>query len=91
MVEDFDRLYRLLRSRYKEFQERHRSRESTIYRLKGKIKSFRSRIEQLEGEIVELKASVDEELKKLTKTKEVQALEANMRALENQLDFDRGQ
>jgi hypothetical protein len=43
----------------------------------------------LEGEIEERKALDDEELKKLAKTKEVQALEANI--LESQLDFERGQ
>jgi hypothetical protein len=30
MVEDFDRLYRLLRSQYKEFYKRYRSSERTI-------------------------------------------------------------
>jgi hypothetical protein len=30
LVEDFDRLYRLLRSQYKEFYKRHRSSERTI-------------------------------------------------------------
>src|SRR5450759_4737966 len=90
-VEDFDRLYRLLRSQYKEFQDRHRSSESKIQGLEGEIKSLYSRIEQLEGEIEELKALDDEELKKLAKTEEVQALEANMRALESKLDFERGQ
>jgi hypothetical protein len=45
----------------------------------------------LEGEIEELKALDDEELKKLAKTEEVQALEANMHVLERQLDFERGQ
>jgi uncharacterized protein involved in exopolysaccharide biosynthesis len=88
-VEDFDRLYRLLRSQYKEFHKRHRSSERTIQGLEGKIKGFHSRIKQLEGEIEELKALDDEELKKLAKTKEVQALEANI--LESQLDFERGQ
>jgi hypothetical protein len=48
-VEDFDRLYRLLRSQYKDFHKRHRSSEHTIQGLEGKIKSLRSRIEQLEG------------------------------------------
>ena len=33
----------------------------------------------------------DKELKKLAKIEEEQALEANMRALESQLDFERGQ
>jgi hypothetical protein len=45
----------------------------------------------LEGEIEELKVLDDEELKKLTKTEEVQVLEANMHVLERQLDFERGQ
>jgi hypothetical protein len=45
----------------------------------------------LEGEIEELRALDDEELKKLAKTEEVQALEANMHVLESQLDFERGQ
>jgi acetyl-CoA carboxylase alpha subunit len=48
-------------------------------------------IKQLEGEIEELKALDDEELKKLAKTEEVQALEANMHVLESQLDFETGQ
>jgi predicted nuclease with TOPRIM domain len=59
--------------------------------LEGKIKSLHNCIEQLEGEIEELKALDDEELKKLAKTEEVQALEANMHVLERQLDFERGQ
>jgi hypothetical protein len=54
------------------------------------IKGLHSCIKQLEGEIEELKALDDEELKKLAKTKEVQALEANMHVLERQLDFERG-
>ena len=58
--------------------------------MEGKIKRLRSRIEQLEGEIEELKALDDEELKKLAKTEEEQASEANMHALESQLDFERG-
>ena len=41
----------------------------------------------MEGKIKELKALDDEELKKLAKMEEVQALEANMRVLESQLDF----
>jgi hypothetical protein len=44
----------------------------------------------LEDEIEELKALDDEELKKLAKTEEVQALEGNMHVLERQLDFERG-
>jgi uncharacterized protein involved in exopolysaccharide biosynthesis len=88
-VEDFDRLYRLLRSQYKEFYKRHCSSKHTIQGLEGEIKGLHSRIKQLEGEIEELKALDDEELKKLAKTKEVQALEANI--LESQLDFERGQ
>jgi hypothetical protein len=48
-VEDFDRLYRLLRSQYKDFHKRHRSSERTIQGLEGEIKSLRSRIEQLEA------------------------------------------
>jgi predicted RNase H-like nuclease (RuvC/YqgF family) len=44
-VEDFDRLYKLLRSQYKEFHKRHRLSEHTIQRLEGKIKSLRSRIQ----------------------------------------------
>jgi chromosome segregation ATPase len=90
MVEDFDRLYWLLRSQYKEFHKRHRSSKRTIQGLEGEIKSLRSRIEQLEGEIEELKALDDEELKKLAKTEEVQVLEANMHVLKRQLDFERG-
>jgi predicted RNase H-like nuclease (RuvC/YqgF family) len=82
-VKDFDRLYRLLRSLYKDFHKRHRSSEHTIQGLEGEIKSLRSCIEQLEGEI--------EELKVLAKTEEVQVLEANMHVLERQLDFERGQ
>jgi hypothetical protein len=88
-VEDFDRLYRLLRSQYKDFHKRHRSSERMIQGLEGEIKSLRSRIEQLEGEIEELKVLDDEELKKLAKTEEVQVLEANMHVLERQLDFER--
>jgi septal ring factor EnvC (AmiA/AmiB activator) len=76
-VEDFDRLYRLLCSQYKEFHKRHRLSERTIQGLEGKIKSLCSRIERLEGEIEELKALDDEELKKLAKMEEVQALEGN--------------
>jgi predicted RNase H-like nuclease (RuvC/YqgF family) len=90
-VEDFDRLYRFLRSQYKDFHKRHRSSEHTIHGLEGEIKSLRSCIEQLEGEIEELKVLDDEELKKLAKTEEVQVLEANMHVLERQLDFKRGQ
>ena len=89
MVEDFDRLYRLLRSQYNKFQEYHRSSERTIHGLEGEIKSLY--IEQLEDEIKELKALNDEELKKFAKMEEVQALEANMRVLKSQLDFERGQ
>jgi predicted nuclease with TOPRIM domain len=59
--------------------------------LEGEIKGLHSCIKQLEGEIEELKALDDEELKKLAKTEEVQALEANMHVLESQLDFERGQ
>jgi hypothetical protein len=70
-VKDFDWLYRLLRSQYKEFHKCHHSSERTIQGLEGEIKSLRSRIEQLEGEIEELKALDDEELKKLAKTEEV--------------------
>jgi predicted RNase H-like nuclease (RuvC/YqgF family) len=90
-VEDFDRLYRLLHSQYKDFHKRHRSSEHTIQGLEGEIKSLCSRIEQLEGEIEELKVLDDEELKKLAKMEEVQVLEANMHVLERQLDFERGQ
>jgi predicted RNase H-like nuclease (RuvC/YqgF family) len=90
-VEDFDRLYRLLRSQYKEFHKRHCSSKHTIQGLEGEIKGLHSRIKQLEGEIEELKALDDEELKKLAKMEEVQALEANMHVLERQLDFERGQ
>jgi hypothetical protein len=43
-VEDFDRLYRLLRLQYKEFHKRHRSSECTIQGLEGKIKGLHSRI-----------------------------------------------
>jgi hypothetical protein len=90
-VEDFDRLFRLLRSQYKDFHKHHRSSERTIQGLEGEIKSLRSRIEQLEGEIEELKVLDNEELKKLAKTEEVQVLEANIHVLERQLDFERGQ
>ena len=38
-----------------------------------------------------MKALDNKELKKLAKTKEVQALEAKMHALESQLHFERGQ
>jgi hypothetical protein len=34
-VEDFDRLYRLLRSQYKDFHKRHRSSEHMIQGLEG--------------------------------------------------------
>jgi hypothetical protein len=44
-VEDFNQLYRLLRSQYKDFHKCHRSRERTIQGLEGEIKSLRSRIE----------------------------------------------
>jgi hypothetical protein len=44
-VEDFDRLYRLLRSQYKDFHKRHRSSKRMIQGLEGEIKSLRSRIE----------------------------------------------
>ena len=44
-MEDFDILYRLLRSQYKEFQEHHRSSHSTILELKGEIKRLCSHIE----------------------------------------------
>jgi hypothetical protein len=90
-VEDFNRLYRLLCSQYKDFHKCHCSSEHTIQGLEGEIKSLRSRNEQLEGEIEELKVLDDEELKKLAKTEEVQVLEANMYVLESQLDFERGQ
>jgi hypothetical protein len=90
-VEDFDRLYRLLCSQYKDFHKHHRSSECTIQGLEGEIKSLRSRIEQLQGKIEELKVLDDEELKKLAKTEEVQVLEASMHVLERQLDFERGQ
>jgi hypothetical protein len=43
-VEDFDQLYRLLHSQYKEFHKRHRSSERTIQGLEGEIKSLYSRI-----------------------------------------------
>jgi hypothetical protein len=36
-VEDFDRLYRLLRSQYKDFHKHHRSSECTIQGLEGEI------------------------------------------------------
>ena len=81
-VEDFDRLYRLLQSQYKEFYKRHRSSECTMQGLKSEIKSLCSCIEQLEGEIEELQALDDEELKKLAKMEEVQVLETNMHVLE---------
>jgi hypothetical protein len=44
-VEDFDRLYRLLRLQYKDFHKRHPSSERTIQGLEGEIKSLRSCIE----------------------------------------------
>jgi TolA-binding protein len=59
--------------------------------VEGVIKGLHSRIKQLEGEIEELKTLDDEELKKLAKMEEVQALEANMYVLESQLDFERSQ
>ena len=59
--------------------------------MEGEIKRLRTRIEQLEGEIEELKALDNEELKKLAKMEEVQALEAKMRALESHLHLERGQ
>jgi hypothetical protein len=40
MVEDFNRLYRLLCLQYKEFHKRHRSSKRTIQGLEGKIKSL---------------------------------------------------
>jgi predicted RNase H-like nuclease (RuvC/YqgF family) len=90
-VEDFDRLYRLLHSLYKDFLKRHHSSEHMIQGLEGEIKSLYSCIEQLEGQIEVLKVLDDEELKKLAKTEEVQVLEANMHVLERKLDFERGQ
>jgi predicted RNase H-like nuclease (RuvC/YqgF family) len=90
-VEDFNRLYRLLHSQYKEFDKCHCSSKCTIQGLEGVIKGLHSRIKQLEGEIEELKTLDDEELKKLAKMEEVQALEANMYVLESQLDFERSQ
>jgi hypothetical protein len=44
-VEDFDRLYKLLRSQYKDFHKCHCSTKHTIQGLEGEIKSLRSRIE----------------------------------------------
>jgi len=88
-VEHFDRLYRLLRAQYKEFQQRHLSSESTIQRLEKEIIKLRRQIEQLEGEIEELKALDDEELRHFAKTEEVQALEAKVRDLEGDLDREK--
>jgi hypothetical protein len=45
----------------------------------------------MEAKIEELKALEDEGLRKLAKAEEAQALEANMRDLEGQLEFKRGQ
>ena len=90
-VEDFDWLYRLLWSQYKDFQECHRLSECMIQGLEDEIKSLHSRIKQLKGEIEELKALDNKELKKLAKTEEVWALEVNMHVLESQLNFERGQ
>jgi uncharacterized protein involved in exopolysaccharide biosynthesis len=59
--------------------------------IEGKLKGLHTRTQDLEAEIEELKALDDEGLKKLAKTKEVQALEANMRNLEGQLEYKRGQ
>jgi predicted RNase H-like nuclease (RuvC/YqgF family) len=89
-VEDYDRLYRLLHAEYKDFDKRQRSRQRKIQGLEGEIKDLHSRIMQLEGEIEDLKAWDDEELRKLAKIEEVQALEANMRDLEGKLEFERG-
>jgi predicted RNase H-like nuclease (RuvC/YqgF family) len=58
--------------------------------LEGEIKDLHSRIKQLEGKIEDLKALDNEELRKLDKTEEVQALEANMCNLEGQLEFEKG-
>jgi len=85
-VKHFDRLYRLLRAQYKEFQQRHLSSVSTIQGLEKELTKLRGEIEQLEGAIDELKALDDEELKKLAKTEQVQALEANVRHLEGALE-----
>jgi hypothetical protein len=70
-VEDYNRLYRLLHSQYKEFYKRHRSSEHTIQGLEGEIKGLHNCIKQWEGEIEVLKALDDEELKKLAKMEEV--------------------
>ena len=59
--------------------------------MEGEIKGLYSCIKQLEGEIEDLKSLDDDELKKLAKIEEVQALEANMHVLERQLDFERSQ
>jgi hypothetical protein len=89
-VEDYDRLYRLLHAEYKDFDKRHRSSQRKIHGLEVEIEDLHSRIKQLKGEIEDLKALDDEKLRELAKTEEVQALEASMRDLEGQLEFERG-
>jgi predicted nuclease with TOPRIM domain len=79
-----------LHAEFKEFDKYHRSSEHTIQGLEGEIMGLHSCIKQLQGEIEDLKALDDEELKKLAKIEEVQALEANMRVLVSQFDFEKG-
>jgi predicted RNase H-like nuclease (RuvC/YqgF family) len=91
ILEDYDMLYRLLHSEYRDFDKRHRLNQRTIQGLERKLTGLHSRIQELEAEIDELKALDEEELKKLAKTEEVQALQGNVRDLESKLDFERGQ
>jgi predicted RNase H-like nuclease (RuvC/YqgF family) len=90
-LEDYDMLYRLLHSEYRDFDKHHRANQRTVQGLERELKSLHSRIQELEAGIDELKALDEEELKKLVKTEEVQALQGNVRDLEGKLDFERGQ
>jgi predicted RNase H-like nuclease (RuvC/YqgF family) len=90
-LEDYDMLYRLLHSEYRDFDKCHRANQCTVQGLEMKLKGLHSRIQELEAEIDELKALDKEELKKLAKAEEVQALQGNVRDLKGKLDFERGQ
>jgi DNA polymerase III sliding clamp (beta) subunit (PCNA family) len=70
-LEDYDMLYRLLHSEYKDFNKCHCANQRTIQGLEKELKSLHSRIQELEAEIDELKVLDEEELKKLAKTQEV--------------------
>jgi hypothetical protein len=58
--------------------------------LEGEHKGLHSRIQELEADINDNKALDEEELKKLAKTEEVQALQGNLHDMGGQLDFERG-